>query len=138
MMRRTFVALWLLCASFGLAAEPTSAPTRPLVVVFYADWCMNCKILMPKLTQAMKGLEEKLELVKLDSTDDTRKLASRERAKALGISELWYVNHATGWAALFDRNRQQVDSLKQDMSEEELHRHLVELAEAPSSKAMNH
>jgi thiol-disulfide isomerase/thioredoxin len=130
MTRRAFAALLALSVVF-VARGGTVEPVKPMVVVFYADWCMNCKILLPKLAKAQEGLEDRLLFVKLDSTDEARKIASRERAKTLGISELWFVNHATGWAALFDRNRQQVDSLKHEMSVEDLRRHLLELAGPP-------
>lgn len=126
MMRRVLAVLFLsLVALPGFADGP--ATKKPMVVLFYADWCYNCKLLLPKLAEAQKGLEDQFTFVKLDSTNEQRKTESRVKAKELGISKLWYANHATGWAALFDSKGQQVDALKQDMSVDELRARLEDL-----------
>lgn len=49
------------CAGTGKYAE--------LMAVFIeADWCANCKVLQPKLQDAYKGFERKINLVNLDVT----------------------------------------------------------------------
>ena len=104
-MRALIIALVLLFSMPLSATEPESAPapkpdTLPMVVLFYADWCYNCKLIVPKLAQAQKGLEDRLRFIKLDFTDDAKHQESKARTKRLGLYELYLSNKATGWAAL--------------------------------------
>ena len=102
-MRALLIALVLLFAAPLSAADPAPAPksdTLPMVVLFYADWCYNCKLIVPKLAQAQKGLEDRLRFIKLDFTDDAKHQDSKARTKRLGLYELYLSNKATGWAAL--------------------------------------
>lgn len=114
---------------------PAAAATdKPMAVWFYADWCMNCKMLAPKLAQLQPDFESRIDFVKLDVTDAERKKATREQARTLDILPLYMDNKATGWIALLDARGRQVGELRHFMSVEEMRAALAALAgEAPAA-----
>jgi thiol-disulfide isomerase/thioredoxin len=115
---------------FQAAASSTdSVSAKPMAVWFYADWCTNCKLLAPKYAAARSGLEDKVQFVTLDLTDDNAKIKTRETAQTLGISRLYYANHATGWVALLDGKGNQVGELHYDQSVEDIRAALEKLAQ---------
>ncbi|WP_161554170.1 thioredoxin domain-containing protein [Stenotrophobium rhamnosiphilum] len=120
----SFVAL--LSSSLALSAEPAKA-AQPMAVLISADWCMNCKIIKPKLEEAYKGFEGKINFASLDVTNDKTFFKSKQQAFALGVPQLLAGSVSTGWVALFDRQGKQVGRLMQDMSVEDMQKALKAL-----------
>ncbi len=116
---------------FAFGAEPAK-PAQPMAVLISADWCMNCKIIKPKLQEAYKGFEGKIRFVSLDVTDDKTFIKAKQEAFALGVPKLLVGSFATGWVALFDRNGKQVGKLMQDMSVEDMRAALKALVDGKS------
>lgn len=118
---------------FGMAlawgGEPAK-PAQPMAVLISADWCMNCKIIKPKLQEAYKGFEGKIRFATLDVTDDKTFIKAKQEAYALGVPKLLIGSFATGWVALYDRNGKQVGKLMQDMSVEDMRAALKALVDA--------
>jgi thiol-disulfide isomerase/thioredoxin len=118
-MKRLLPAFLILVAMLGLTsawAAEAAKPMQPLAVLISADWCMNCKIIKPKLQEAYKGFEGKIKFASLDVTDDRTFMKAKQQAFALGVPKLLDGSISTGWVALFDRQGKQVGELKQDMS----------------------
>jgi len=111
------------------ASRADSSTPEPMAVLFYADWCTNCKLLEPKYEPAHAGLEDKIQFVKLDVTSKATQQQARATAQALGIGPLYTSNHATGWVALVDVNHVQVGELKYDESADDMRAALEKLAQ---------
>ena len=124
-----FVALF--SASLSWSAT-TAKPAEPMAVLISADWCMNCKIIKPKLQEAYKGFEDKIKITSLDVTDDKTFMKSKQQAFALGVPQLLNGTVSTGWVALFDRHRKQVGKLMQDMSVADMQKALQALVSSPN------
>jgi len=122
-----FIFASLLSPSLSWSADPAKS-AEPMAVFIAADWCANCKALEPKLQDAYKGFENKINLVNLDLTDDKRFFQAKQVVFKLGVPKLLKGSVAVGWVALFDRNGNQVGQLKQDMTVEEMKRALRNLA----------
>ena len=103
-----------------LLAGTASAAGKPMAVWFYADWCMNCKMIAPKLAQVQPEFEQRIDFVKLDVTNEERKRATRAQAEKLGILPLYMGNTGTGWLALIDTQGRQVGELRHFMSVDEM------------------
>lgn len=54
----------------------------PVIVDFYADWCMPCKILGPVLEKIAEEYEGKVELAKCN-VDDSRESASKYEVRGI-------------------------------------------------------
>lgn len=50
--------------------------STPVLVDFYATWCMPCKMVAPVLEQIAKDFHEKLKVVKVD-IDESQNLAAQ-------------------------------------------------------------
>ncbi|WP_428313186.1 thioredoxin domain-containing protein [Hydrocarboniphaga sp.] len=124
-MKSLSLTLTLLLSLFANLAQ---AGDKPMAVWFYADWCMNCKMLAPKLAQVQPEFEQRIEFVKLDVTNEERKAASREQSKKLGVYPLYMANKATGWIALIDTQGKQVGEIRHFMSVDEMREALNQLA----------
>jgi thiol-disulfide isomerase/thioredoxin len=109
----------LMGSTLASGAEPTTGK-QPMAVLIAADWCMNCKIIKPKLAEAYKDFEGKINFVSLDVTDDNAFFKSKHQAFELGVPQLLNGSFSTGWVALFDRHGKQVGRLMQDMSVDDM------------------
>ena len=70
--------LAVIIALFAISAPMASAQDVTLVS-FTAEWCPNCKILDPRIEQAMQQVDrEQVDHVVLDFTDDARREAAYE------------------------------------------------------------
>jgi hypothetical protein len=113
---------------FAWSAAPTKLNAEPMAILIAADWCFNCKIIEPKLRDAFKGFERKINLVNLDLTDDKRFFEAKQVVFSLGVPKLLQGKVAVGWVALYDRHGRQVGKLLQDMSIEEMRQALQSLS----------
>lgn len=121
----------LFSASLAWSAV-TAKAAEPMAVLISADWCMNCKIIKPKLQEAYKGFEGKINVTSLDVTDDKAFFKSKQQAFALGVPQLLNGSVSTGWVALFDRHGKQVGKLMQDMSVADMQKALQALLSSPN------
>ena len=82
-----------------------------MAVLFYADWCPNCKILDPQIEEARKtgALDEKNVLfVTMNFTDKTTIHQSLLLAQALGIGDFVRAQGSgTGYFVLLDAGTKQ-------------------------------
>ncbi|MDB5968980.1 MAG: hypothetical protein JWQ90_1430 [Hydrocarboniphaga sp.] len=132
-MNRFGIALVLLISLLvSLPGSAASAADKPMAVWFYADWCMNCKMIAPKIAQVQPEFEQRIDFVKLDVTNEERKAATRVQARKLGILPLYMSNQGTGWLALIDTQGKQVGELRHFMSVDEMRAALTQLA-APAT-----
>jgi thiol-disulfide isomerase/thioredoxin len=102
------------------AMEPMTENDKPTVAVFYADWCGSCKVLEPKMMEAIGQLESKdaLNIVKFDLTDDKTKVESLKLADKNGLGVLYNKNAPkTGFAALVKDGQEAVRITKTDSVE---------------------
>lgn len=130
-MKRILMMLVGLVALLGFAqaSNATSAKAKqPMAVLIAADWCGNCKLLEPKLQEASRDFEDKIQFVSFDVTDEKAWFKSKQEAYVLGVPKLLNGKLAVGWVALFDRNGNQVGKLMQDMSVQDMHKALQALA----------
>ena len=91
------------------AAAEARAP-EAMLVVFHADWCGNCKVLGPKVSNEVlpEVTGEPLLMVELDLTDSKSNQAEYMLA-ALGLSDLWEkYGRKTGFALLVDAETKEV------------------------------
>lgn len=130
MTRLRIAALLTLSLISGIA----EAAAKPMAVWFYADWCMNCKMIAPKLAQVQPDFENRVDFVKLDVTNVERKAASRQKASDIGVLPLYMSNRATGWLALIDTHGKQVGELRHVMSVDEMRAALTQLAGPAEAK----
>lgn len=125
-----FLGLVALLGSFAAWSAESGKPTQPMAVLISADWCLNCKIIKPKLQDAYKDFEGKIKFVSLDVTDDATFAKAQKQAVQLGVPQLLNGSISTGWVALFDRHGKQVGKLMQDMSVEDMKKSLQALVAA--------
>lgn len=99
-----FVMLGLVSVTAN-AEMPAMADKKPAVAIFYADWCGSCKVLDPKMKEAMGQMENKdaLDVVMFDLTDDTTKAKTADLAASKGLSDVYQeFGPKTGFALLVD------------------------------------
>lgn len=134
---KRLLALLLSCGALFSSGSAWSASSvrsaEPMAILIAADWCINCKILEPKLKAALNGFEGKINRVDLDVTDDKHFFESKQVVFHLGVPKLLQGKIAVGWVALYDRYGNQVGKLMQDMSVDEMRQVLKNLS---SSSAM--
>lgn len=122
-MKQLFALVLCLFAFAGSSAAFADGPqkvSQPMAVLISADWCMNCKIIKPKLAEAYKDFQGKINFVSLDVTDDKAFFKSKHQAFELGVPQLLNGSFSTGWVALFDQHGKQVGRLMQDMSVDDM------------------
>jgi len=102
----SFVGLGALVAS---APASANADTEVYVVMFRADWCGPCKIVEPKIDQALHGLQDpSIEYVTIDITTPGRSEISAHKAFDRNIVPQyngWM--GVTGFAAIIDADTKQ-------------------------------
>lgn len=117
------------------AIEPLS---KPHAILVYADWCFNCKQIVPRLDKLMPRYAQRIEFERFDVTNEDRKARSRQRAKDLGVGPIYFANKGTGVVLLVSRGREKVGELRYTLSDEQIAAALDALAEGrpipPSSQ----
>ena len=104
--------------------------TKPgtTVVAYHADWCGSCKILGPKMENAMNSLDAetkaKLKKVKFDFTDDATKATTKEKAEKHNLAAMLPSGEGkppTGFVKVIDTETGAVlAKITKAMSEEEI------------------
>ena len=122
-----FSAMALMNSCLAWSAGPSKSKV-PMAILIAADWCMNCKVIAPKLRDALKGLEQKVSFVNLDVTDDKHFFQSKQVVFHLGVPKLLQGKISVGWVALYDRHGRQVGKLMQDMSVDEMRQAIQQLS----------
>lgn len=127
MFKAAFVLSIACVLSTGAWAEPAPTAARPMAVLFFADWCYNCKQIKPKLAELEAAYGDRIRFERLDVTSDETKIGAREHAKALGIAPIYLANKGTGLVALIDTAHHKVGELRSTMSVEEMREALDDL-----------
>ena len=61
----------------------------PVLVDFYADWCMPCKMFAPTLEELAENYEGKLKVVKVN-VDEATPLAQKNRVMSIPTLKLFF------------------------------------------------
>ena len=107
-MKNKIISYLSLGLALGILAAPAQAKltqqTDLYVVMFRADWCPPCKVVEPRLDQALNRLSDNtIEYVQIDITDSPRIEISAHKAfdrEIVPQYNKWY--GATGFAAIID------------------------------------
>lgn len=85
-------------------------------VVFFSETCSSCKILEPRLTEAMNVINpDKLQIVKFDFTDKKKIMATKELAEKQNVNDILQKYGArTGFVSLVNKDGQEVDLINVD------------------------
>lgn len=97
-----------------------SSPNK--LIVFYADFCGQCKILEPKLEEALKTMDTKsFEQVKFNYTDRDTIMHSKEIAAEKGLTDLQKKYGAkTGFAVIANQEGQEIAFISANESVDEI------------------
>jgi thiol-disulfide isomerase/thioredoxin len=95
------------------AMDAVEAPAQVNAVVFYSDTCGSCKILEPKMMEAMGVINmERVNVVKLDFSNEASIEASKKLAMENGVgSTLEAYGAKTGFVVLVDSDGNEVAKL---------------------------
>ena len=85
-------------------------------VMFFSENCGSCKILDPRLKEAMNAINQnKVDVVKFDFTNEATKMETQKLADKKGLGKiLSEYGPKTGFVALIDKNGNVIDKLKVD------------------------
>lgn len=105
--------------------EPLS---KPYAILIYADWCYNCKQIIPRLDKLRPVYAERIEFERFDVTNEQAKVRTRQRARDLGIGPIYFANTGTGLVLLINRKREKAGELRYTLSDEQMKTALDALA----------
>lgn len=134
-MKKFLILMVLSMAAYFPAAyaldKPAAAPAeKPMAVLVYADWCFNCKMLLPRLEPLKKSYSDRIDFHRLDVTNEKRKKGAQQTARELGILDLYYANKSTGLVILVNKNHEKVGELRYTLTDEEMKEKLDALLES--------
>ena len=136
---KMFAAL-LLSVSSLLIGSSASAQTDPLskpyAILVYADWCYNCKMIVPRLDTLIPKYADRIEFERFNVTNEDTKTRTRQRAKDLGVGPLYFANKGTGVVLLVNKKREKVGELRYTLSDEQMMTALDALAAGKPIPAM--
>ena len=132
MSRLLTVALLGLTLVFASALTPLQAQDKPAAVLFHADWCLNCKLMKPKLAALQADYGDRIEFMRVDYTTDAARVEGKAIAKARGFSALYAENRSTGWVVLLQPDGTETGTLTVTMEDEEMRQALDALLAASS------
>lgn len=117
LMTLTLALMTMMPFTHKAQAMDESATEAPITaILFYADSCGACKILDPKLKEALNAINQnKIDMVKFDFSNRTK----IEETKALAIeknlnSTLQKYGAKTGFVVLVNQDGEIVETLKAD------------------------
>ncbi len=117
-------------ATYALDEPAAAQADKPMAVLIYADWCFNCKMLLPRLEPLKKAYSDRIDFHRLDVTNEKRKKGAQQKARELGILKLYYANRGTGLAILVNKNHKKVGELRYTLTDEEMKEKLDALLES--------
>lgn len=118
----------LMGAGLPVGSAQVEPLSKPYAVLIYADWCYNCKQIVPRLDKLMPAYAGRIEFERFDVTDEQAKVRTRQRAKDLGIGAIYFANTGTGLVLLIDRERHKVGELRRTLSDGQIRTALDALA----------
>lgn len=101
---------------------------KPLAVLVFAQWCFNCKMILPRLEPLQKEFGDRIAFERLDVTNEETKQGARDKAKALGITPHYFANKGTGVVLLINRANEKVGELRYTLTDEQMREQLAALA----------
>jgi thiol-disulfide isomerase/thioredoxin len=125
---RILSALCLLLCALLTPASALDPLSKPYAILVYADWCFNCKQIVPRLDPLMPRYAQRIEFERFDVTNEERKARTRQRAKDLGVGPIYFANKGTGLVLLINRQREKVGELRYTLSDEQMKTALDALA----------
>ncbi|MEC9408578.1 MAG: thioredoxin domain-containing protein [Abyssibacter sp.] len=128
--------LHMLLLGLVLALGPmagSQAADKPAAVLFHADWCLNCKLMKPRLAALQQQYGDRVEFIRVDYTTDAGRAEGKALAKARGFAKLYGENRATGWVALLKPDGTEAGALHVTMEDAEMQRALEDLLAASES-----
>lgn len=139
MIRRSlFAAVVAACLISPLSAIAGDAATKPMAVLFNADWCLNCKLMRPRLEPLRAEYADRVDFLVADYTTDEGRAQGKALARERGFAPIYNANRATGWVALLNPDGSQAGSLTVKMDEAQLRQALdALLARRPSPSAIS-
>jgi len=139
MLKSLFIMAFALV---GLVTVPATAmdseaqAQKPMLVTFTAEWCGSCKILEPKLEQALTNdkINSGLEVVIFDFTNNDTKAAAASLADEKGLTDIFQKHGPkTGFSLMVGQNMQEQGRFTKENSVEEIETTLEEFINNHSS-----
>lgn len=114
-----FAVLAFLPQSFAMEdSMHKDTMAKPVIkaVAFHSDSCGSCKILGPRMKEAMNAINtNKVDVVKFDFTNEESKAKTSALAESKGLTNILQDNgQKTGWVALVNKQGTIVDKIKVD------------------------
>lgn len=118
-----FACMGLILTTPVTPAAHAANSDRPTLIMFYSDYCGNCRILAPKIKEALNDIEpNKLRIIKFDYTSREQIMASKDLAREAGLTELQKKYGAkTGFAVLTNMSGEEIATLNVDDTTESIH-----------------
>jgi thiol-disulfide isomerase/thioredoxin len=116
-------ALVSLITAPASAMDSKAQAQKPMLVKFTAEWCGSCKILDPKLEQALSNadINNGLEVVVFDFTNNDTKAAAASLAGEKGLSDIFQKHEPkTGFSLMVDQNMMEQGRFTKENSVEEI------------------
>jgi len=100
-----------------------------LGVVFYADWCSNCKAIAPSVMNLQEKLKDKpVTFLTFNLTNDETKVKSKELATQMGLTEVLENNRGTGYVLLLDPvSKKELGKLTRKQSSDDMYKTVTQL-----------
>ena len=128
---RLVISTFMLIASIALPTVASAEQTnKPTAIYYHADWCPNCQTLSPKFQQAISGLENDLNILIVDYSDESRNESSLKTAMEMGLFETVINNRHTGFVLMLDSEGNEQGRLYRTHSTNEIRKQLKALSGA--------